>query len=115
MREECMLKRKWVAAKLFAVVGGASLALGICVPKASAQVVNLGTLPPPFSNGNYLNRYICNETSDGNLFTGIIRIHTNGGGTFDGGTLEAPISNDGGVFVVGNPPPGNFCEFDLDV
>jgi hypothetical protein len=41
-----MLKRRSVAARLFAVLGGAGLAFSICVPRATARV-------PPFSNTNY--------------------------------------------------------------
>ena len=106
-----MLKRKWVAAKLFAALGGAGLAFGLWVPGAGA----VGPLPPPFSNGNYLNRYVCNEQTDGNLFSALIRLKSNGAGTFDGGTMFAPLSSDGGVSDTALPPTANFCIFDLDI
>jgi hypothetical protein len=102
-----MLKRKWVAAKLFAALGGAVLAFGVWVPRAGAQ--------PAFGNGNYLNRYVCNEAADGNLFTGLMRLSANGSGTFNSGTMQAPVSNDGGVFDSTMPPTGNFCLFNLNV
>lgn len=111
-----MLKRKWVAAKLFAALGGVGLAFGLCVPRASAA----NTSPDPnispgsFSNANYLNRYICNESADGNLFTALIRLRPNGSGAFEAGVMQAPISADGGAIVGGNPPNLNFCEFDLN-
>jgi|GEM_PF-1492665 len=103
-----MSKRRWVASKLFAVLGGAGLAIGVCVPRASAQ-------PPPFSNANYANRYVCNVTSDGDFFTGLMTLYPNGAGTYTKGTLEAPISSDGGTFSSTLPPTQNFCLFNLDV
>jgi hypothetical protein len=101
-----MSKRKWVASKLFAVLGGAGLAIGVCVPRASAQ--------PPFSNANYANRYVCNVTSALNFFTGMMEINPNGAGTYTGGTLEAPLSAFT-AFNPGVPPPGNFCMYTLDI
>jgi len=97
-----MSKRRWVAAKLFAALGGAGLALGICVPRASAAG------PPPFSNSNYSARYICNETSDSNFFTAIARLNANGAGTYNGGTLVASISAFTG-FDPASPPEDNSC------
>jgi len=105
-----MLKRKWVAARLFAALGGAGLAFGLWVPGARSA-----TLPPPFSNANYLNRYVCNETTNGHLFTALMRLHPNGAGTFDNGTMFAPVSSDGGVSDTTLPPTANFCTFNLDV
>jgi hypothetical protein len=102
-----MSKRKWVAAKLFAVLGGAGLAIGICVPRASAQ-------PPPFSNNSYANRYICGVQSDDNFFTGTMEIVPNGSGSYVSGTLEAPVSAFT-AFNPGLPPVMNFCTYLLDV
>jgi len=101
-----MSKRRWVASKLFAVLGGAGLAIGVCVPRASAQ--------PPFSNANYANRYICNVTADSNFFTGLMELNPNGAGTYTSGTLEAPASAVGPFLPVA-PPPGNFCMYALDI
>jgi len=101
-----MSKRRWVASKLFAVLGGAGLAIGVRVPRASAQ--------PPFSNANYANRYVCNVTSALNFFTGMMEINPNGAGTYTGGTLEAPLSAFT-AFNPGVPPPGNFCMYTLDI
>jgi|SRR5579883_1954703 hypothetical protein len=105
-----MLKRKWVAAKLFAVLGGAGLAFGLCVPSASAQAPTPGN----FSNANYANRYVCNLASDDDFYTALTTVFPNGGGTFTSGTMEAPVS----AFVAFDPtlpPPANFCAYSLDV
>jgi len=101
-----MSKRRWVASKLFAVLGGAGLAIGVCVPRASAQ--------PPFSNANYVNRYVCGVSADDDFFTGTIVINPNGFGTYTSGTLEAPVSAFT-TFNPGAPPPGNFCLYNLDI
>jgi len=103
-----MSKRKWVAAKLFAVLGGAGLAIGICVPRASAQLLT-------FSNSTYANRYVCGVSSDSNLFTGTMILTPNGSGTYVSGTLEVPVSIDGGTFTPTLPPTGNFCTYLLNV
>jgi len=103
-----MSKRRWVAAKLFAVLGGAGLALGICVPRASAAN------PPPFSNSNYDNRYICNVTSDENFFTAVIRVTPNGNGTYTDGTLVTPLDSFGVVpFNPADTPEDNSCSYGL--
>jgi len=104
-----MLKRKWVAAKLFAVLGGTGLAFGLCVPRASAQVT-----PGSFSNANYANRYVCNEASDDEFFIALMSRFPNGAGTFTSGTMQAPDSAFTG-FSSALPPPGNFCAYTLDV
>jgi hypothetical protein len=105
-----MSKRKWVAAKLFAVLGGVGLAFGICVPRASAQVV-----PGGFSNANYLNYYTCNETSD-EFYTGQMVLEVNGSGTFVSGALQASANAfTGGTFNSSSPPPANFCAYSLVV
>ena len=101
-----MSKRRWVGAKLLAVLGGAGLAIGVCVPRASAQ--------PPFSNANYLARYVCNVTAGSNFFTGMMKLVPNGAGTYISGTIEAPLS----AFTAFNPalpPPGNFCMYTLNI
>jgi hypothetical protein len=105
-----MLKRKWVAAKLFAVLGGAGLALGLCVPTASAAAPTPGN----FSNANYANRYVCNLASDDDFYTALTTIFPNGGGTFTSGTMEAPVSAFT-AFTATSPPPANFCLYTLDV
>jgi len=101
-----MSKRKWVGAKLFAVLGGTGLALGICVPRATAVV-------PPFSAKNYTNRYVCTVSDDSNSTTGVVRIRPNGSGAYNGGTLE--IALDGAVFPFdpAAPPEDNFCTYSL--
>jgi hypothetical protein len=102
-----MSKRRWVGSGLLAVLGGAMLALGISVGRASAA-------PPPFSNSNYANRYECNWTSDANFFTGMALLFPNGSGTYTKGTLwvaDDPFQGfDGGM-----PPSKNFCIYTLDV
>jgi len=103
-----MSKRKWVAAKLFAVLGGAGLAIGICVPRAIAQLPTF-----EFSNANYLNRYTCNETSG--KFTGQMVLHVNGAGTYVSGTLEAPLSAFTTITPISVAPAANFCSYTLDV
>jgi hypothetical protein len=105
-----MLKRKWVAARLFAVLGGAGLAFGLCVPKANAQAPTPGN----FSNANYANRYVCNEASDDNFFIALMTLFPNGTGTFTTGTMQAPDSAFT-VFDAGLPPPSNYCAYTLDV
>ena len=81
-----MLKRRSVAARLFAVLGGAGLAFSICVPRATARV-------PPFSNTNYGGRYICSVSARGNFFTAIMLLMPSGSGsgTYRGGTLFASV------------------------
>ena len=95
-----MSKRRWVASKLLAVLGGAGLAIGVCVPRASAQ--------PPFSNASYANRYVCGVSSDDDFFTGTMILSPNGTGTYISGTLEAPVSALA-AFNPALPPTGNFC------
>ena len=107
-----MLKRRSVAARLFAVLAGAGLALSICVPRATARV-------PPFSNTNYRGRYVCSVSSRGNFFTAIMLLmpsgtgSSSGMGTYRGGTLFASV----GAFFAFNPsvpPKDNFCTYSLD-
>jgi hypothetical protein len=103
-----MLKRRSVAARLLAVLGGAGLALSICVPRATARV-------PPFSNTNYGGRYICSVSSRGNFFTAIMLLMPSGSGsgTYRGGTLFASV----GAFFAFDPsapPKDNFCSYTLD-
>jgi len=102
-----MSKRKWVAAKLFAVLGGTGLAIGICVPRATAVV-------PPFSAANYANRYVCNVSDDSNGTTGVARVNPNGAGAYHSGDLQVAL--DGAVFPFDPavPPEDNFCEFTLN-
>jgi hypothetical protein len=116
-----MSKRKWVAAKLFAVLGGAGLAIGLCVPRAGAQ-------PPPFSNNSYANRYICIVTAQKTAVdadavgadavnagvTAVLRLSPNGSGSYNDGTLETPI-DPFTAFNPGLPPTSNFCTFVLDI
>jgi hypothetical protein len=102
-----MSKRKWVAAKLFAMLGGVSLAIGICVPRASAQVT-----VPPFSATNYANRYECNVTADENFYTATMLLYPNGAGTYTDGSLVAALS----AFTTFNPtapPEENTCSYSL--
>lgn len=101
-----MSKRKWVATKLFAVLGGTGLAIGICVPPATAVV-------PPFAAKNYANRYVCTVTDSSNGTTGVVRIKPNGSGAYINGLLE--IALDGGAFPFdpAAPPEDNFCSYSL--
>jgi hypothetical protein len=104
-----MSKRKWVAAKLFAVLGGAGLATCICLSRASAL-----TIVPPFSASNYVNRYICEVSSDENFFTGVMSLYPNGAGAYTAGTLNAPLSPFGvALFNPANPPQANTCSYSL--
>jgi hypothetical protein len=99
-----MSKRRSTAGKLFVALGGAGLALSICVPQATAV--------PPFSNTNYSGRYICNVSSAGNSFTAIMRLVPNGSGAYSGGTLVAP----GSAFFAFDPaapPEDNSCSYSL--
>jgi hypothetical protein len=107
-----VLKRRSMAARLFAVLGGAGLALSICVPRATARV-------PPFSNHNYSGRYVCGVGSNGNFFTAIMLLmpsgsnSSSGTGIYSGGTLFASV----GAFFAFNPkapPKDNFCSYTLD-
>lgn len=111
--EESMLKRRSVAARRFAVLGGAGLALSICVTRAIARV-------PPFSNTNYGGRYVCSVSSRGNFFTATMLLipsgtsSSSGMGTYRGGTLFASV----GAFLAFNakaPPKDNFCSYSLDI
>ena len=108
-----MLKRKSVAARLFAVLGGTGLALSICAPRATAARV------PPFSNNNYAGRYVCSVSSRGNFFTAIMLLmpsgtsSSSGMGIYSGGTLFASV----GAFFAFDPkapPKDNFCSYTLD-
>jgi hypothetical protein len=101
-----MSKRKWAAAKLFAVLGGAGLAIGICAPRVSIAQ------PPPFTAANYANRYECNVTSDENFYTAVMLLYPNGAGTYTNGTLVAA----GGRFFAFDPampPEANTCSYSL--
>lgn len=104
-----MLKRQGLASKLFAVLGGAGLAIGICATRASAQA----TVPPPWTNANFDNRYICNVSSNGGEFTGVMKINPSGTGVYTAGTLYASAS----PFAAFNPnatPAANFCTYALN-
>jgi hypothetical protein len=107
-----MLKRRSVAARLFAVLGGTGVALSIGVPRATARV-------PPFSNQNYAGRYVCSVSSNGNLFTAIVLLTPSGTssssdmGIYRSGTLFASV----GAFFAFDPkapPKDNFCSYTLD-
>ena len=107
-----MSDRRSVAARLFAVLVGAGLALSIGVPRATARV-------PPFSNHNYAGRYVCSVSSNGNLFTAIMLVTPSGTssslgmGIYRGGTLFASV----GAFFAFDPkapPKDNFCSYTLD-
>ena len=108
-----MLKRRSVAARLFAVLGGTGLALSIGVQRATARV-------PPFSNQNYAGRYVCSVSSNGNLFTAIVLLTPSGTssssdmGIYRSGTLFASV----GAFFAFDPkapPKDNFCSYTLDI
>jgi hypothetical protein len=103
-----MSKRQGLASKLCAVLGGAGLAIGICAPMAMAQA----SVPPPFANANYANRYVCNVTSDDNFFTAIMKINPNGKGQYTAGTLTGSGS-EFFAFDPGAVPPTNFCSYSL--
>jgi hypothetical protein len=105
-----MSKRRWVAARLFPVVAGAGVALGICVLTVSTAI----SAPPPFSNSNYVNRYICNVTSEGNLFTAVMSLNPNGSGTYTAGTLVGSVTQFGVVpFNPASTPEDNSCSYSL--
>lgn len=102
-----MSKRRLLAAKLSAVLGGTSLAIGLCLPRATAQATT-------FTNALYSGRYICAESAFQNFFTATVRINPNGAGAYNSGTLVAPI--DPSVpFNPALPPANNFCTYTLGV
>lgn len=116
-----MSKRQRLASKLFAVLGGAGLAISICAPRASAQA----TIPPPWTVANYANRYICNVASTTsvptsppapgvgqNYFSGVILINPNGRGGYQGGTLLASLTPFTGIAPTGLAS-ANFCTYSL--
>jgi hypothetical protein len=108
-----MSKRQGLASKLLAVLGGAGLAIGICAARASAQDASK---PPPWSNANYANRYICNVSSDGDLgqhLTGVMKINPNGAGKYTAGTLNAS-SSPFVPFLPNATPSSNFCSYSLN-
>jgi hypothetical protein len=103
-----MSKRQGLASKLLAVLGGVGLVIGICATRASAQALR----PPPWSNANFANRYIRNEGSDADHFTGVIRYNPNGNGRYTAGSLSAS----GSPFFPFQPnstAPTNFCNYSL--
>jgi hypothetical protein len=109
--EECMAKRQGVASKLFAVLGGAGLAIGVCTSRATAGP----GVPPPWTNANYANRYVCNDGVDDAMFTGVEKINPNGGGGYTAGTANASISGvDLDLFNPSLIPTKNFCSYSLD-
>jgi hypothetical protein len=104
-----MSKRRWVASRVCAVLGGAALAVGLCVPRASAA-----NPPPPWDNTNYAGRYVCNWTSDDDFFDAVAELEPNGAGTYTAGSLEIATS----AFTAFDetlPPPGNFCSYTLAI
>jgi len=104
-----MSKRQGLASKLFAVLGGAGLAIGICATRASAQA----KIPPPWTNANFDNRYICSVSSDANQFTGVMKINPSGTGVYTAGTLNASLSPFA-TFNNAATPPANFCSYALN-
>jgi hypothetical protein len=110
-------KRQGLASKLFAVLGGAGLAISICAPRANSEAP-----VPPWTSANYANRYICNVTSTTSaipatakesFYTGIMKLNPTGKGFFQGGTLEASLTPFTGVTPTGLPT-ANFCSYTLD-
>jgi hypothetical protein len=70
--------------------------------------------PPPFSNANYANRYVCNVTGGDNEWTAVMKINPNGKGGYTAGTLVGSISSvPGGVFDPAALPSANFCSYSL--
>jgi hypothetical protein len=112
-----MRKRQRQAPKLFALMGGAGLALGICVSSAHAAPPI-----PPFTNANYAERYACNLTSFDSttvppeFFSAIIKINPDGAGGYTGtGVLKAAATAINGVdFDDTLPPRENFCFYTQD-
>jgi hypothetical protein len=104
-----MSKRQGLASKLFAVLGGAGLAISVCAPRANAGA----PVPPPWTNANYANRYVCNETSDENFVTGVAKINPNGAGGYSAGTLFAAGDPFFTISTSGTPP-SNFCSYSLN-
>jgi hypothetical protein len=112
-----MSKRQGLASKLLAVLGGAGLAIGICAARASAQA----SKPPPWSNANFDNRYICNAdshtfnpiTNVSKYYTGVMKINPNGTGGYTAGTLNASLSPFF-LFQPSSTPPTNFCSYSLN-
>jgi hypothetical protein len=105
-----MSKRQGLASKLLAVLGGAGLAISICAARASAQDA---PKPPPWSDANFANRYICNATSDADHFTGIIKFNPSGTGVYTAGTLNASGSPFY-AFSTTSVGPSNFCSYSLN-
>src|SRR5581483_1041360 len=110
--------RQGLASKLLAALGGAWLVVGTCAPRASAQA----TVPPPWTNANYANRYICNVSfttsaipalAKRSYFTAIMTLAPNGKGSFQGGTFAVPLTPFTGTIPTGNPS-ANFCSYSLD-
>jgi hypothetical protein len=110
--------RQGLASKLLAMLGGAGLVIGICALRANAQA----TVPPPWTNANYANRYICNVSFTASVvpvlakrsyFTAIMKLVPNGKGFFQGGTFEVPLTPFTGTIPTGNPS-ANFCSYSLD-
>ena len=96
-----MSNRRRVGSGLLAVLGGATLALGISVRRANAV--------PPFSNANYINRYVCSESATSNTLTALLRVDPDGNGGYTSGTLQAPVTL---AFTPGTPST-NFCAYTL--
>jgi hypothetical protein len=103
-----MSKRHGLASKLSAVLGVAGLAITIGAPWAKAGA----PVPPPWTNANYANRYVCNYASFANLVSGVAKINPNGTGGFSAGTLNAALSPFDG-FSSTATPPANFCNYTL--
>ena len=69
-------------------------------------------MPPPFSDANYANRYVCNVTGGGNEWTAVMKINPNGKGGYTAGTLVGSIS-EFAAFDPAATPPSNFCSYSL--
>lgn len=104
-----MSKKQGVASRLFVVLGGIGLMVGVGLPQVSAAPPI-----PPYTNANYNNRYECIMTSDDNFATAEVRLLTNGSGGYQLGSMSAPANIFGVAFDPTKGPGANFCAYSLN-
>jgi len=109
-----MSKGQGLASKLVTVLGGAGLAITVCAPRVSSQNA---MIPPPFTDANYANRYVCNLSAYVDGFddhaTGIAKINPNGRGLYTAGTLTSAGTPFFDVDTT-KTSPSNFCVYSLN-
>jgi hypothetical protein len=102
--------------KLVTALAVVGLIMGLSALRASAAPatpsVGSNDQVTSFTNANWSGRYACQDTSDDDFFTAVMKLNPNGAGAFDGGTLSGSAD----AFGVEAPiASADFCLYNLDL